>query len=211
MDSAAEARLTPELAQSEWPQQRDADLARRIARGDLLAWEAFFHQYAPWAYRFAYHHLSANQADAEDLCSEIMMAAARAIGGYNPGRGSLDVWLLGVARHRLARFCRRRRIETPVVPNLNGDEPDDGFVAVDRQMDNALEREMVNRALASLPERQAAVLVGKYVSGHSVGELAGQMDSTPKAIESLLSRARAAFRAAFSALLADGSGGESGG
>jgi RNA polymerase sigma-70 factor (ECF subfamily) len=209
MDSAAEVRATPELVRSEWPHEQDADLAWRIARGDVLAWEAFFHQYAPWAYRFAYHHLSGNQADAEDLCSEIMLTAARAIGGYSPERGSLDVWLLGVARHRLARFCRRRRIEAPFVPATDGGDSDADCVATDREMDTALEREMVNRALASLPERQAAVLVGKYVSGHSVEELAGQMDSTPKAIESLLSRARAAFRAAFSALVADGSGGES--
>jgi RNA polymerase sigma-70 factor (ECF subfamily) len=200
--------VTDELARSERAQERDADLAWRIARGDLLAWEAFFHQYAPWAYRFAYHHLAGNQADAEDLCSDIMMTAARAIGGYDRRRGGLDLWLLGVARHRLARFCRRRRIETPVVPKPDGDEPDDGFVAVDRQMDRALERQMVNRALASLPARQAAVLLGKYVSGHSVEELATQMDATPKAVESLLARGRAAFRAAFSALLADGSRGE---
>ncbi len=187
----------------------DAIVSRRIAAGDVAAWEEFFARYAPWAYRFAYHHLDGNHADAEDLCSDIMMAAARSIGRYDGKRGTLDVWLLGLARHRLARFCRRRRIEEPLVPDVGKAEIQAADAVAGRAADETLERAVVNRALVSLPERQAAVLIGKYVTGHTVEELAAQMGSTPKAIESLLSRARAAFRSAFSALLQDGSGGES--
>ncbi len=186
----------------------DAAIAHRIAGGDVAAWGAFFERYAPWAYRFAYHHLDGNHADAEDLCSDIMMVAAQSIGRYDSRRGGFDVWLLGLARHRLARFCRRRRIEMPLVPDLATIEAHSASWASHWASDGALHRAVVNRALASLPERQAAALIGKYVTGRTVEELAAQMGSTPKAIESLLSRARAAFRSAFSALLKDGSGGE---
>jgi RNA polymerase sigma factor (sigma-70 family) len=71
------------------------------------------------------------------------------------------------------------------------------------------QRDLVNRALASLPQRQATVLIGKYVSGYSVDELADHLQSTPKAVESLLSRARTSFRSTFARLLENsGSGGE---
>lgn len=207
MDSTAEAIGAGKTDSS--PAGDDAIVARRIAAGDTAAWEGFFGRYAPWAYRFAYHHLDGNHADAQDLCSDIMMAAARSIGRYDGRRGTLDVWLLGLARHRLARFCRRRRIEEPLVPDVGEADIQAIDPVAGRAADEALERAVVNRALVSLPERQAAVLIGKYVAGHTVEELAAQMKSTPKAVESLLSRARAAFRSAFSALLRDGSGGES--
>jgi RNA polymerase sigma-70 factor (ECF subfamily) len=206
MDSTAEAIGAAKRAPS--GAGDDAAIARRIAAGDVAAWGAFFERYAPWAYRFAHHHLAGNHADAEDLCSDIMMTAARSIGRFDSRRGTLDVWLLGLARHRLARFCRRRRIEVPLVPDVATMEAHSASSVSDCASDAALQRAVVNRALASLPERQAAALIGKYVAQHTVEELSAQMGSTPKAIESLLSRARAAFRCAFSALLKDGSGGE---
>ena len=186
----------------------DEALARHIATGDVAAWDEFFDRYASWAYRFAYHHLASNHADAEDLCSDILMTVAKCMRQYDESRGSLDVWLLGVARHRLARFCRRRRREAPLMPDAveAGANPEE--VVPDSRVDASLTRQIVNRALASLPQRQAAVLVGKYVVGYTVEELARSHDITPKAVESLLSRARAGFRHAFRELLEGVSGGD---
>jgi RNA polymerase sigma-70 factor (ECF subfamily) len=205
MDSTAEVagrHGIPERAAAD----SDAALARRIAGGDSAAWEAFFDQYSAWAHRFAFRHLGGSRADAEDLCSDILLSAARSIGRFDSRRGTLDVWLLGLARNRLARFCRRRGRQLPLVPapDARGDEP----ARWDPVADAAAERDIVNRALASLPQRQAAVLVGKYISGHTIAEMAQSMGCTPKAVESLLSRARTAFRSAFRALLDDESGGE---
>jgi len=184
----------------------DADeaLARRIAAGDVTAWEQFFNHYFAWTYRFAYSHLNGNRADAEDLCSDILMTAAKSIKQFNRARGTLDLWLLGIARHRLAHFCRRRKIELPLIPEILVEEADSDTSMAEVSSEAALLRDVVNRALASLPARQAAVLIGKYIAGYSVDELATSAETTPKAIESLLSRARAAFRLAFTALMREG-------
>ena len=48
--------------------------------------------------------------------------------------------------------------------------------------------------LDALPDRQEAALRAKYLDGLSVAQIAAQWNETPKAIESLLSRAREAFR-----------------
>jgi len=205
VENCAEAAARP--ASAEVGESRDADqeLARRIAAGDLGAWDHFFDHYAPWAYRFAYRHLGANHADAQDFCSDIMITAARCIKQFDASRGTLDSWLLGVARHRLARFCRSRRLELPLVPDLAAANPS---APLPDTTDASLTRDLVNRALASLPQRQAAALVGKYVAGYTVEELARRAAVTPKAVESLLSRARAAFRSVFSALLESSAGGD---
>jgi RNA polymerase sigma factor (sigma-70 family) len=58
-------------------------------------------------------------------------------------------------------------------------------------------------ALAALPGRQEAVLRAKYLEGRSVAEIATAWDQTPKAVESLLTRAREGFRALFTRSFAD--------
>lgn len=186
-------------------QRADGELARRIADGDTAAWGRFFDRFHPWAYRFAYTHLAGNAAEADDLCSDIMITAARAIGRFDPDRGTLDVWLLGLARHRLAHHFRRRRRQPPAVPDLADDlAPDLPLAEV---ADRLSAGEVVNRALSVLPARQADLLIGKYVAGYTVEELARLHDTTPKAIDSLLARARSGFRAAYRALLETSEGG----
>jgi RNA polymerase sigma-70 factor, ECF subfamily len=180
----------------------DADeaLVRRIVSGDSYAWEQFFNRYFAWTYRFAFIHLNSNRADAEDLCSDILMAAVKSTKQFIRSRGTLDSWLLGIARHRLAHFCRGRKIEMPLIPEIVSDDRNQELSVAEATGEAVLMRDVVNRALASLSERQAEVLVGKYVKGFSVEELARSAETTPMAIESLLSRARTAFRLAFSAL-----------
>ena len=205
MDGVAEVSQPRDSALDASPAEGEAELARAIIRGDGEAWERFFDTYCPWAYRFAHHHLGGSRADAEDLCSDIMMAAARSLRGFDSRRGTLDLWMLGLARRRLARFCHKRRRDVPLLPDTVGA---DSEAALKASADSALTRDLVSRTLATLPQRQAAVLIGKYVSGQTVEELARAIEATPKAVESLLSRARAAFRLAFRELLDDNRGGD---
>lgn len=137
-------------------------MARMIAAGDLDAWDRFFDQFSSWVYRFAYTHLNGNRADAEDLCSDIMLTAAKSIGKFDPERGDLDMWVRGIARHRLARFCRSRRIELPLIPDLVDQFSDSETTSIGLS-DQVQVRDVVNRTLACLPERQASALIGKYV------------------------------------------------
>lgn len=197
-------RHTTQIADTE---NQDQELATRIAVGDTDAWDRFFDRFSPWAYRFAYRHLNNNRADAEDLCSDIILTAAKSIGKYDASRGDLDAWVHGLARHRLSRFCRSRRVELPLVPDLV-DEAHDLETATLDQADRLGVADAVNRALASLPERQASALVAKYVEGCTTQEMAASSDISVKAVESLLVRARASFRSAFNRLLGSGLGGE---
>ncbi len=189
--------------------ENDAVLARQIAGGDTDAWDRFFARYAPWVYRFAYRHLAGNAADAEDVCSEIMLTAAAGIAGFDARRGDLDGWMCGIARHGLSRWCRRRHVELPLLPALTESTSAPETISCCFP-DSIAVRDLVNRALASLPERQATALVGKYIEGCTTDELARRMQSSAKAVESLLVRARTAFRASFSTLAECNTGGESG-
>jgi RNA polymerase sigma factor (sigma-70 family) len=61
-------------------------------------------------------------------------------------------------------------------------------------------REMVNATMSQLPQHYREALEAKYVSRTSVREIAAARSASEKSIESLLTRARHAFRETFLAL-----------
>lgn len=178
----------------------DEGLVKGITSGDRDAVHALFDRFSTWTYRFAYHHLGRNAADAEDLCSDILMTAIGSITTFDVTRGSLDAWMLGIARHRLSRFCRRHHLDLPFIPEVVETDLSLDKGSVKELEDRVLMQDAVNRGIACLPERQARALIGKYVEGYSTEELARLLATTPAAVESLLVRARNAFRAAVNAL-----------
>ena len=54
-----------------------------------------------------------SDADAEDVTSEVFAQAMRTWQGFDPSRGSVGGWLVGIARHALADWWRRRGREVP--------------------------------------------------------------------------------------------------
>lgn len=179
----------------------DADISKQIADGDTQAWNQFFNRYSAWVYRFSYYHLNKNHADAEDLSSDILLAAAKSMHTYDPTRGSMDIWLLGLAKRRLYRFCRSRSKEIPIVPEYVESDSAESADYMSSMVDDIVVKDTVNKTLSVIPEHHASALIGKYVDGYSTEELARIQNTTPKAMESLLTRARNSFKAVFNDLL----------
>ena len=84
MDGCTEAGGRLSWTEGEESATTDQALARRIAAGDVDAWDRFFDRYAPWAYRFASRHLglrsyfliSANAEQSCDLCQSVFRFAS---------------------------------------------------------------------------------------------------------------------------------------
>jgi len=163
------------------------------SRGDTAAWAMLFQS----AYEQVAVYIRWRAAGQQDLADEVQqetwMLAARKIASFDPGRGRFFHWVCGLAanvmRNQLKSRARRARRYAP----LQGNER-----AEDEQTSTDAER--VARALTELPEHYEAVLRAKYVEQLSVREIATQLGETPKAVESLLSRAREAFRDLYQAV-----------
>jgi RNA polymerase sigma-70 factor, ECF subfamily len=93
-----------------------------------------------------------------------------------------------VLRNQLRRREKFARHSRP----LNGELV--SHPSVDTAREDPERAERVARALAALPERYEAVLQAKYLDEKSVAQIAAAWAETPKAVESLLTRARQAFR-----------------
>lgn len=183
----------------------DRALVRRMLAGEERAFDKFFDAYFQRLFRFAARRLGTADA-AEDVVQATLVVAVRRIGTWRGG-AALFTWLCTLCRHELAAHWRRAG-RGPEVQAMDED-PDVRAslealaVDIDRP-DQDLERRELSRlvqvALDYLPDRYGDVLEWKYILGLSVSEIAARLGSTPKAVESMLTRARQAFREGFAAL-----------
>jgi RNA polymerase sigma-70 factor (ECF subfamily) len=107
----------------------------------------------------------------------------------------LRSWVLGIARHKLEDYYRKKIREMGSSQENDG-LPDEAVAtpALEQRMDLATQRERVERTLALLPEEYALALIWQYREEKSVREMAQLSGKTEKAMERLLARARATFR-----------------
>ena len=171
--------------------QREQLLRRAVLAGDEDAWRIWYDETFDTLYTYVLWRCGRQHDRAEEVAQETWLTAVRSVRRFDPHQASFSAWLRGLAanvlRHQLRRDGRLRKREE-AVGRINAA----GSQRLDRQQDDR-----IPLALDSLPERQEAVLRAKYLDGLSVAEIAAQWNETPKAVESLLSRARQAFRECF--------------
>lgn len=182
----------------------ERELVARMLSGEEHAFTEFFDGYFPGLYRFALTRLSGDEDAAEEVVQATMGAAMRKISTYR-GEAALFTWLCTFCRHEIAHFCRRARRE-PVSAGLVEDDPAiaaalaalaAGESAQEIALERAETRRLVHVVLDGLPPRYAQALEWKYVDGSSVQEIAERLQLSMKAAESVLTRAREAFRRSF--------------
>ena len=183
----------------------DVQLVRRMRSGAERAFDEFFDAYFPRLFQFAVRRLGHEDA-AEDVVQATLIIAMRKIGTWR-GEAALFTWLCTSCRHELSAYWARTGRQ-PVTLPLD-DHPDTrallDSLAHDAPGPHAeLERhdvsDLVHVTLDHLPRPYGDVLEWKYIEGLSVAEIAERLGSTVKAAESMLTRARMAFRDGFQTL-----------
>jgi RNA polymerase sigma-70 factor (ECF subfamily) len=114
--------------------------------------------------------------DAEDLTQEVFANAAAALGrSADDGAGPTLGWLYTVARRRIVDEARRRA-RTRTVPLELVEDP-----AVQGDGYGDLVARSFDAALASMPEGQRDVVLGRLIQGRSFPELAGELGISEEA------------------------------
>jgi RNA polymerase sigma-70 factor (ECF subfamily) len=112
-------------------------------------------------------------------------------GRYDPTRGSVEGWF----RRIVVNLCLDRRRALRVVAPLEAaehvasDAPDPLEAAIANE-----QRQRLDAAMARLAPRQRAALAMFHGDGLSMAEIAETLETTPKAVEGLLGRARIELR-----------------
>ena len=162
----------------------------QAAAGDARA--AFTEMYRtalPVVYGFVSLRVGGDKTVAEDITAETFTAALK---HFQAGQGKEinKAWLRMVAKRRLVDYWRRQAVASDKVVVLAAGLRNHSDPSVE-------ERDRVLAALARLSEQHRAALVMQQVEGYSVTEIASILGRSDKAIESLLTRARDAFRTAY--------------
>jgi RNA polymerase sigma-70 factor (ECF subfamily) len=125
---------------------------------------------------------------AEDLTSEVFLAAARTLRHGDPADVTV-AWLIGVTRNKLVDHWRRRDREQRGLLLVSTD-----LLRAEAAPFDEVEEGRGLATLYRLPPQYRAALTLRYVDGLSVPAVAAQMGRTIHAAESLLARARGEFR-----------------
>lgn len=172
--------------------QREQALRIAVLRGDDSAWRVLYDSAFQPLYRFVYARARRNETLTEEVIQDCWMTAVRKIRSFDPKAGSFESWMTGIAHNMLRNNQRaetRRRTTTEVELELILDPVSDT---------PGLEiTEQIGLALTELPARYQSVLRARYTEQQTVAEIATATNQSLKTIESLLSRARSAFRQAF--------------
>ena len=174
----------------------DVQLMLDVKAGDDSSFDFLLRKYRSPLVNFLYRMVR-DRATAEDLAQDVFLRVYRARKEYIPG-AKFTTWLFRIATNLALNSVRDNRHEKMAVSldAAAGDEEDSAprdLPAREMHIDQRLlERDRVafiQRAIASLPEKQrAAVLLHKYEE-MDYAEIAKILDCTEAALKSLLFRA----------------------
>jgi RNA polymerase sigma-70 factor, ECF subfamily len=167
----------------------DPRLVRALARRDRSTWASLYDRHVGNVFGVVYHLVGGDRAIAEDVNQEVWLLAIEQFDRFDPARGRVRDWLLGIARHR----ALRRHRGAPARSLELDDGPTEGLSPPDL-LEGSERAGMVRAALLCLEEDRRRVLLDKYVERLSVAEIASRSGRSAKAVESLLSRAREQLR-----------------
>jgi RNA polymerase sigma-70 factor (ECF subfamily) len=154
------------------PAPSDHDLLQRIRRGDEGALAALYDRHAHFVAAIALRVLGDREL-AEEVVQDTFLRSWNYIDSYDPSRGRVVSWLLGIARNRAIDILRSRshQARRRERNSLSDTIPSDGAEFPDVL---AL-REVMTRALSILPTDQRKIIELAYYGGLSQAEIARQL------------------------------------
>lgn len=185
----------------------DRTLAGQVAAGDQAAFDCFFREYFPRLFRFTLLRVNNDPDLAEEIVQRTMCVVVRKISTYR-GEALLFTWLCQICRNEmLAVFAQHGlayRADISIDDHPAVQAALESLSATDFSPETAQRHAEIARfvrtTLEYLPANYATALEMKYVLGNSVAEVAEALGIGTKAAESLLARARVAFREGFRSL-----------
>lgn len=189
----------------------DKKLVRRLLAQDEQAFREFFDNYFPRLYRFTMVRLGGNEQAAADIVQATLIKALRKLATWR-GEAALFTWLCTICRRELSDYCRAAAIRQKhevlvedrpemmaIIESLAATEDDSPELSY-RKLELG---RLIQVTLDQLPVRYGDALEWKYVYGLSAKEVAAKLNLSIDATNSLLARAKRAFKEAYGALASD--------
>lgn len=171
----------------ESPEPDDGQLMGRCGNGDRSAFAEIIRRHQSMILSIAYRHLG-DREEAEDAAQSVFIRLWESSKRYRP-EAPLPAYLRTLTVNLCLDIRRRQRfivLDGRAEPRGDND-PLGSAEAGDLRL-------ALNRAMAALAPAQRMAVILFHFEGLKVKEVANLLCTSPKAVESLLSRARAALR-----------------
>ena len=154
----------------------DEEIMHLVQEGDPRAFELFYDRHAGPAFSLAYRMVG-NRTVAEDVSQEAFLSIWRSKLRYQPDRGSVRTWVLGIVHHRAIDALRRNTVHDKRRASAEGiEERFEARERTDVEVARRDEAQTVRAALEGLPDEQCRVIELAYFGGFSHSQIADQLD-----------------------------------
>jgi RNA polymerase sigma-70 factor (ECF subfamily) len=155
----------------------DEEVMQLVQRGRPNAFELLYDRHGGAAFSLAYRMVG-GRAAAEDVVQEAFLSIWRSRLRYEPARGSVRTWVLGIVHNRAIDALRRNVAQDRRRADFEGVEeqreaPERTEVEVARRQ----EATSVRSAIGELPDEQSRVIQLAYFGGFSHTEIAEMLDT----------------------------------
>lgn len=185
----------------------DKLLTQRMLRSDESAFNEFFADNFPRLYRFTLSRIGHNEDAVKEIVQKTLCRAVEKLHTYR-GEAALFTWLCRLCRNEISDHLRRtsRLAErecafddagiSAMLESIDSGEQHDPVRSTEREQLGQL----IQAILDHLPARQGNALEWMYIQGLTVNEIAGRLEVSEAAAQSLLARARQSFRNGFTSI-----------
>lgn len=152
----------------------DEEVMRLVQEGNPRAFEMLYDRHGGASFSLAYRMVG-DRVTAEDVSQEAFLSIWRSKARYQPDRGSVRTWVLGIVHHRAIDALRRNLVHERRRSSAEGIE--ERLEAPERERTDveAARREdalHVRDALKDLPDEQTRVIELAYFGGFSHSQIA---------------------------------------
>ena len=160
----------------EFDRLADEELMQLVQQGDPRAFELLYDRHGGAAFSLAYRMVG-DRVAAEDITQEAFLSMWRSRVRYQPARGSVRTWVLGIVHHRAIDGLRRNLVHQRRRASAEGIE--EIYEAAERTEVEAARREearSVRAAMDELPGEQLQVIELAYFGGFTHTQIAEMLE-----------------------------------
>jgi RNA polymerase sigma-70 factor (ECF subfamily) len=170
----------------------ECSLVKRCLEGDNSAWEVIINRFSRRIFNLSYR-FTGRKEEAEDLTQEIFIRIYQNLGSFRSDSGSLQHWILRVARNLVIDFYRQQKpfqnaigSEEMETMNLQDHKTPTPF----RRAQQAEASKFLKDGLSTLDPELKDAIVLRYVRGLAYREIASILAVPEGTIKSRISRGR---------------------
>ncbi|MFO7774778.1 MAG: sigma-70 family RNA polymerase sigma factor [Candidatus Hydrogenedentota bacterium] len=166
------------------PAPSDESLMLAVANGDMRAFEQLVKRHQTAAWRVAVRSVR-DVNEAEDLAQQAFLRILDAADRYEPAAAFRTYLYRVLTRLCIDHLRKKRPLAVDPLPSVPSSD-----LSASQQIERDERANAVQTALDTLPPKYRVAVVLRYFEGLSGTEIAEALNTTPKAVERLLARAR---------------------